>query len=115
MQPVMQFKSHIDGKNADVTIWPDRIEWERLGTRRGLSAKALVSTMGMSAVAAGFRKGKDTNMIPIRAIQGITTHKGGIGYTNVEMTTGGDKITFRVTKDQAEDVKATITRLMLGG
>lgn len=114
MQPVMQFKSHIEGKNADVTIWPDRIEYQRLGARRGLSAKALVASAGMSALASFSRKSHDTNMIPIRAIQGVTTHKGGIAWTEVELTTGGDKIAFRVTKDQAGQVKSTISRLMLG-
>ena len=95
----MQFKSHIDGKNADVAIWPDRIEWSKKGELR------MYGMLG--------RKGRDTNMIPIRAIQGVATHKGGIGYTTVEVTTGGDKIGFRVTKDQAEQVKSAILRLMV--
>lgn len=103
MQPLMQFKSHIEGKNAEVTIWPDRIEWEKRGDLRG-------GIWGMGVLG---RKGKDTNMIPVKAIQGVATHKGGIGYTNVEVTTGGDKIVFRVSKDQAETVKSTLTRLML--
>ncbi len=31
MEPLMQFKSHIAGKNADVAIYPDRIVWSRKG------------------------------------------------------------------------------------
>jgi Domain of unknown function (DUF4429) len=27
LEPVLRFKSHIEGKNADVAVWPDRIEW----------------------------------------------------------------------------------------
>ena len=113
IQPLMQFKSHIEGRNADVTIWPDRVEWVRLGHRRGLSAKALVSTVGVSALAAGLRKGSDTNMIPVKAVQGVTTHKGGLGYTVVTLITAGDRIEFRVTKDQAEQVRTTMSRLIL--
>lgn len=109
MQPVMQFKSHIEGKNADVTIWPDRIEWQQQGKLTMTRLMASPLTGGKVAL----RKGSDTNMIPIRAVQGVATHKGGIGYTNVEVTTGGDKIAFRVSKDKAEQVKAAISRLML--
>ncbi len=30
---LMTFKSHIEGKNADVAIYHDRIEWARAATR----------------------------------------------------------------------------------
>lgn len=36
-------------------------------------------------------------------------------YTVVKVATGADTIEFRVTKPQAEEIKATLTRLMLGG
>ena|SRR5437868_12426425 len=54
-------------------------------------------------------------MIPIRMIQGVTTHRGGFGWTIVKVTTAGDVIEFRVSKHDAEVVKETITNLMLGG
>lgn len=31
--PLMQFTSHIDGKNAKVEIYRDRIEWSRKGLK----------------------------------------------------------------------------------
>lgn len=107
-QPVLQFKSHIEGKNADVTIWPDRIAWSELGkiTMTRLAGAAI--TKGK----VGMRKGSDTNIVPIRAIQGVTTHKGGIGYTTVEVMTSADRVSFRVSKGDAEQVKDTILRLM---
>jgi hypothetical protein len=54
-------------------------------------------------------------MIPVRQIQGVTTHRAGMLYTVVKVTTGADTVEFRVTRAQAGEIKATITRLMLGG
>ena len=94
--PLMEFTSHVEGRNAKVAIYEDRIEWGR--QRITLSGKRL-----------------DTNMVPIRQIQGVTTHRAGMLYTVVKVATGADTIEFRVTKPQAEEIKATLTRLMLGG
>lgn len=107
-QPALEFKSHIEGKNADVTIWPDRIEWSEVG-------RITMTRLAGAAVTAGrvgMRKGSDTNVLPIKAVQGVMTHKGGIGYTTVEVVTGGDRVSFRVSKSEAERVKDTILRLM---
>lgn len=95
-QPVMEFTSHVAGRNANVAIYPDRIEWSRtgLGTTLGLPLR------------------RDTNMIPVRQIQGVSTHKAGLAYTTVRVATGGDATEFRVSKRQAEEVKATLLRLM---
>ncbi len=92
----MEFTSHIEGRNAKVAIYEDRIEWGR--QRISLSGKRL-----------------ETNMVPIRQIQGVTTHRGGMLYTVVKVATAGDTVEVRVTKPQAEQIKATITHLMLGG
>jgi Short C-terminal domain len=94
--PLMEFTSHIEGRNAKVAIYDDRIEWGR--QRITLSGKRL-----------------DTNTVPIRQIQGVTTHRAGMLYTVVKVATAADTIEFRVTKAQAGEIKATITRLMLGG
>lgn len=91
---LMQFTSHIEDRNANVVIYPDRIEWSRTGLNLGLGSR------------------RDTSMIPVRQIQGVSTHKARMGYTNVRVTTAGNATEFRVTKRQAEDVKATLLRLM---
>jgi hypothetical protein len=36
-----------------------------------------------------------TNMIPVRQIQDVSTHKGGLAYTTVRVATGGDATEFR--------------------
>jgi Short C-terminal domain len=95
-EPLMEFMSHIEGRNAKVAIYDDRIEWGRqrftmTGTRR------------------------DTNMVPVRQIQGVTTHRAGMLYTVVKVATSADVIEMRVSKAQAGQIKAILTRLMLGG
>ncbi|WP_315503680.1 SHOCT domain-containing protein [Actinomyces radicidentis] len=42
IQPVLQFKSHIEEKNADVAIYPDRVEW----SRKGLNTVVVLTTSG---------------------------------------------------------------------
>ena len=76
-EPLMEFTSHIEGRNAKVAIYDDRIEWGR--QRITLSGRRL-----------------DTNMVPVRQIQGVTTHRAGMLYTVVKVATAADTIEFRV-------------------
>jgi hypothetical protein len=85
---LMAFKSHIEGRNALVTVWPDRIEWSR---------KPLLS----------FRH--DTNTIMVRMITGIRSHKASLGYTTVEIASGTSTVAMRVTKSQASELRRVIT------
>ena len=110
-QPLKEFTSHVAGANARVAIYPDRIEWARKGYKPAGGMKAAVQTGGLSLALPGRR---DTNMIPVRQIQGVTTHQVGLSYTTVRVATAGDVTEFRVTKREAEDVKATLLRLMNG-
>lgn len=107
--PLMQFASHIDGKNAKVSIYPDRIEWARTGLKPPGGATGVLLSGGLSLAIPGR---KDTNTIPIRQIQGISTHKAGLSFTTVRVTTAGDTAEFRVSKREAEQVKSTLLRLM---
>ena len=90
----MAFTSHIEGRNAKVSIYPDRIEWTRtkwnlLGSRT------------------------DTNMVPIRKIEGVTTHHASLVNDSVKVAAGAAGVEFRVPRAKAADIKSTITRLML--
>jgi hypothetical protein len=89
--PISEFTSHIDGRNATVSIYPDRIEWRK-----------------RSLVGRG-----DTNMIPVRQIQGVTTQRSGLLYTLVRAKAGSDTIGFRVGKAQAAAIRATIADLIV--
>jgi len=108
----MEFTSRIAGRNAKVAIYEDRIEWGRSGWHPPGGATAAVLTGGTSLLLPGKRR--DTNMIPIRQIQGVTTHRAGMRFTVVKVATAADVVEFHVSKAQAEEAKATITRLMLG-
>ena len=56
---------------------------------------------------------RDTNMIPVRQIQGVTTHRARLSYTTCAWR-ASDVTEFRVTKREAENVEATLLRLMNG-
>jgi hypothetical protein len=111
--PLMEFTSHIEGRNAKVAIYDDRIEWDRSSWRPPGGAGAALLTGGLSLALPGSRR--DTNMIPMRQVQGVTTHREGMRFTVVRVATAADAVEFRVGKAQAEEIKATITRLMLAG
>jgi hypothetical protein len=92
----MTFKSHIDGKNADVTIHSDRIEW-------ALEAPRL----------AVFKKQRGSEMIPVSRISSVATQKDGLRFTLVRVMTIGNTIEFRVGHGQAQEIKALLSSLML--
>jgi Short C-terminal domain len=113
--PIMEFTSHIDGKNAKVAIWPDRIEWTRHSGAASTTGRwtAATFTLGASLLATGVKGKKDTNVIPIKMVQGVSTHRKGMRYTAVVVMTASDSVEFHVHSKQAEEAKSTIMRLML--
>jgi len=110
-KPLYAFVSHIDGKNARVEVFQDRIEWERKAVSGGKVAAGIL-TMGMSAVFTGVR-GKNTDMVPIRMVSGVTSKKGAGLNTVVRIATAGGQLEFRTGHKEAEQVKQLVQRLML--
>jgi hypothetical protein len=110
-QPIMEFTSHVAGANAKVAIYPDRIVWSRRGLKPAGGVTGALLTGGLSLALPGRR---DTNMIPVRQIQGVSTQKAGLSYTTVRVATAGDKTEFRVSKREAEQIEATLLQLMNG-
>lgn len=90
---LLKFKSHVAGKNADVTVHVDRIEW------------ALESRIGLA------RKGSE--IIPIKSVSSITTRKDGL-RTIVSVICTGNTVDFRVNHTEADRVKDTLLALILG-
>jgi hypothetical protein len=107
MSALMEFTSHIAGKNAKVAVYTDRIEWSQQG--RITATRVLTG----AALVTGARKGGGTEMIPIRAITSISTRKDGLRNWAVSIITGGNTIDMRVSKEEAEQLKGTVQRLML--
>lgn len=112
---LMTFKSHIEGKNADVAIHHDRIEWARA---RGMSAKKLTAgllTGGASLLATGVRSSDaGTEMIPVKSISSVVTKRDGLLYAKVVVVASGNTIEFRVPHDAAPGIKSLLTDLVLG-
>jgi hypothetical protein len=109
-KPIHTFTSHIAGKNAKVSIYPDRVEWSRAGMSAGKVTAGLL-TGGLSMLATGVRN-KDTEMIPVRAITSVSTKKEMLN-TTVNVTASGAVVGFRVSHGEAAKVKETLQRLML--
>jgi len=115
--PLMEIVSHIDGKNAKVRLWPDRLEWER---PRGLSGGKLtagVLTGGASLLVTGVKGGKDEHdMVFLRNVTNVNSRKDGIMYYAVEVQTasGGavNTVSFRVSKTEANEFRSSILAAM---
>lgn len=112
-KPLYTFTSHIQGKNAKVSIYPDRVDWSRAGLSGGkLLAAGL--TLGASAIVTGVRH-SSTEMIPVKSITSVATKKGAVNNTVVSVITSGATIDFRVSHKEAKIVQDTLNRLILAG
>lgn len=115
-RPLMQFDSHIAGKNATVRVWPDRIEWGKTGLMStGAKLGLGLATAGMSLLATGVRgKGQD-EMILIRSISSVTSAKSGLTKNEVSVMTPAGAIAFRCSQREAEDFKRLLLQLVATG
>jgi hypothetical protein len=112
--PLHVFTSHIAGKNAKVTIYPDRIEWDQPRSLSGGKLLAASLTLGTSALATGFKSGKaGSEMIPIRSISSVATKRDGMLNTIVQVITTGNSIDFRVSHAEAKQIREILNTLML--
>lgn len=113
--PLYHFKSHIDGKNADVNIFADRIEWSREGGLSKAKVLGAIGTGGMSLAATGFRKkGADSEMIPVKSLTSVISERDGLRFWKVSVTASGNSIDFRCDRSEADEVKRLLTQLMVG-
>lgn len=112
-RPIMQFDSHVAGKNATVTLWPNRIEWVQ-GGFLGTGGKAALGavTLGASLAATGLRGKKDTQTILLRSVSGVTTKKSGLTKTEVNVATPAGIITFRCSGSEASQFQSHLLNLI---
>lgn len=113
--PLLKFTSHIDGKNAKVQIWVDRVEWNWQGWM-GTGAKAglAVMTVGISYAATGVTRKKASETIPLKSITSVTTKKGKGLQTVLQVITSGNTIDMRISHREAEVVRTTLNQLING-
>lgn len=110
------FVSHIDGKNAQVRIFSDRVEWEKPRGVSGGKVAAGLMTGGLSLFATGVKNGKSGfEMVPVKSITGVSTKRDGVLNTIVSVIASGSRIDFRVSHGEAEKVKVILNDLILGG
>ncbi|WP_336697487.1 SHOCT domain-containing protein [Curtobacterium sp. USHLN213] len=110
------FVSHTSGKNARVSIFRDRIEWERKRGVSGGKMTAAALTGGLSLAVTGVRNGKaGSEMIPVKNITSVLTKRDGMLNTIVSVVTSGSSIDFRVSHAEAKQIREVLNGLMLGG
>ena len=114
-EPLLHFKSHVDGKNADVSVYVDRIEWAKESTF-GKGKLALgAATGGLSLIKTGVKgRQQGSEMIPVKSISSVTTDKDGMRFTKVRIICSGNTIDFRVGHHEAQRIKGIHSSLVLG-
>lgn len=109
VQPLMKFDSHVAGKNAQVALYPDRVEWSKSGWMGTAGKVALgAATMGASLLATGVRGSGGENMILVRSISSVTSKKSGLMKTEVEVHTPAGVVSFRCSGSEAQEFKARL-------
>ena len=100
-----EFVSRIEGKNATVQVFPDRIEWHKTGHFTGHLATGMAelekSNLGSkiakaSVIRPGPGRKKATEMIPVKSLTSVTTEKDGFRYVKVKVIASGNTIDMRV-------------------
>lgn len=116
-QALYKFTSHIGGKNAQVRVYVDRLEWvlDRSLLAKATKVGAGVMTVGASLALTGTGRGsKGTEMIPVKSISSVTTARDGMLNSKVVVITSGNTIDFRISHSEAAEVKKVLTQLILG-
>jgi hypothetical protein len=111
----MELTSHIQGKNAKVRVYADRVEWET-GQKISVGKLALgTMTAGLSLAATGVRSRKNagSSMIPISRINSITSKRDSMINDKVSIITAGNTIEMRCSKSDAKAFKDLVQTLML--
>ena len=114
-EPLLTFVSHIDGKNARVFVWPDRVEWDRKGLlSTGAKAGMAFMTLGTSYLATGVTRKQSTELIPVKSITSVTTKRGLGLQTKLTVITSGNTIEMRIAHKEAEQVRTLLMQLVNG-
>lgn len=105
MDPILEFTSHVSGRNAKVRVFPTHLEVDAPKKR---SKGAALATGGLSLLGA--RK-REVDTIPMRSVSGVSV-SGRMGNSELMIVSSGMVLTARVSKSEAERIKSTILGLM---
>jgi hypothetical protein len=95
--PILEVKSRDEGRNADVRLFPDRIE------------RVLQKKFGSIG-----RAHQDAEVIPIKNVSSVQAKKDGLAYTKVTLFASGNTIEFRLSHAHAQQFRDAVTQLVLG-
>lgn len=110
---LLEFTSHIAGKNAKVRVYRDRVEWERVGLNNVARHSMAAMTLGASYAATGITRKRDTEVIPMRSISSVTTKKGVLN-TLVKVFSSGNVLEMNVSHKEAQQVRDLINGIISG-
>lgn len=92
----MDLTSQVEGEEAIVAIYADRIEWVGPGVKIGRSLRL------------------DANRVPFRLMHGVDVRPLGFGRSALRIAMLGDVIEFRVPSSQADEARVLLFRLETG-
>ena len=95
-RPLFVGESHESGRNATVTLWPDRIE-----------------RVKHSSMASFSSAKQDSEVTPIRSVSSVGAKKDGMINTKVTVYASGNNIVFRFGHAEAMKFKDAIQALIL--
>ena len=119
MEPLRTFQSHVAGRNAQVKVFPDRIEWAQPGRTKVANALLIILaiyTLGLALLAKACRprfREQGRQMLTMRSVQSVASQSDGL-KTAVVVSAGGNAISFRVPHDAAPSIEQLLRGLVLG-
>lgn len=119
MEPLRTFESHIAGRNAQVRVFPDRIEWARPGRTMVANVALIilaVYTVALSLLIKGCRprfKEQGREMLAMRSVQSVSSHRDGL-HTAIAVSSGSNALSFRVGHAEAPGIEQLLRDLVLG-
>jgi hypothetical protein len=107
---ILDTKATIDGRNANVTIYSDRIVWVQKVSANWKNL--LFSGAKTSDVLLSGKTGESTGIVPLESISDVTSTKD-LAFTTIQLhTTGGTALTFSVANKLADNVKQTLSTVV---
>lgn len=107
---ILSFKSHTAGRNADVTIYEDRIEWVQ---KRNINWTLALFTCGISLLTLLIPGSAGSEMIPIKRVGSVTTFRKNVLFTTVRVYSTGNTVDFTVSHAEADNIKGILNNLVL--
>jgi hypothetical protein len=104
-EPTLEFASLIDGKDATVRVFEDRVEWSKPMLSAAKVATAVYS-FGLTAATEGVQSTKHEKVksIPMRSIRSVTSKQvTTVRYKVTVIKSSGTRLELRCIRQDAEE------------